>query len=82
MILGPKDPSTRSWVKHVAADPEVRIRLGKRVYPRVAVRVADPDEYARARAALEAKYALDPAERDPEREVWLFRLDARGTQMR
>lgn len=77
MIRGPRNPRERSWVGHVAADPAVRIRLGDRVYERVARRVEDPEEYAQARAALEAKYALDPAERDPEREVWIFRLEER-----
>lgn len=77
MIRGPRDPRERSWVGHVAADPAVRIRLGDRVYERVARRVEDSEEYAQARAALEEKYELDPAARDPEREVWIFRLDER-----
>ena len=76
MILGPKDPTERSWTAHVARSPDVRIRLGSSVFERVAVRVENADEYERARAALEKKYDLDPAERDPERQVWIFRLDA------
>ena len=82
MIRGPRDPRERSWVLHVAADPDVRIRLGDRVYERIARRVEDPEEYAQARAALEQKYALDPAARDPEREVWIFRLDERMDERR
>ena len=78
MILGPKDPRERSWVAHVEADPRVRIRLGDRVFERVAVRVEEPGEYDPARSALEARYDLDPAERDPEREIWIFRLDPRS----
>ena len=78
MIRGPKLPSERDWVKNVANDPAVRIRIGDAVYERVAVRVTDVAEYDAARAALEQKYELDPAERDPEREIWIFRLDARG----
>ncbi len=77
MILGPKDPSERSWVAHVLADPEVRIRVGDLVYERIATRVEDPDEYAAARRALEQRYDLDPAERDASREVWIFRMDPR-----
>jgi hypothetical protein len=77
MILGPKTPSKRSWVERVREDPRVRIRLGKHVFERVAVRVEDPDESERARSALEAKYDLDPAERDPERTIWIYRLDER-----
>jgi hypothetical protein len=78
MIRGPRDPRERSWVGHVETDPAVRIRLGDRVYERIARRVDDPEEYAQARAALEEKYALDPAARDPDRAVWIFRLDERG----
>lgn len=77
MIRGPKTPSERDWVKNVANDPAVRIRIGGEVYERVAVRVGDAAEYDAARAALEKKYELDPADRDPEREIWIFRLDSR-----
>jgi hypothetical protein len=77
MILGPKDPTERGWVGNVSGDPRVRIRLGDRVYERIAIRVEDAGEYDRARGALEAKYDLDPSERDSEREVWIFRLDPR-----
>ena len=78
MIRGPKQPGERAWVVNVGADPRVRIRIGDDVYERVAVRVTDGAEYDAARAALEQKYALDPAERDPEREIWIFRLDPRS----
>lgn len=77
MILGPKHPDGRSWVAHVSADPRVRIRLGDTVYERQASRVEDPVEYETARAALEAKYEISPADRDPERTIWIFRLDER-----
>ena len=77
MILGPTDPRERDWVSHVAADPRVRLRLAGRVFERRMVRVDDPSEFAQARAALETKYELDPDGRDPEREVWIFRLDPR-----
>jgi hypothetical protein len=78
MILGPKDPTERGWVSNVAADARVRIRLGDRVFERVAIRVEDGAEYDRARAALEAKYDIEPEDRDPEREIWIYRLDARA----
>ena len=78
MIRGPKSPEERDWVKNVAADPAVRIRIDGDVYERIAIRVSDAAEYDAVRAALEQKYALDPADRDPEREIWIFRLEARG----
>jgi hypothetical protein len=77
MISGPNNPSGRSWVAHVAQDPMMRIRLADRIYERVANRVSEASEYAMAREALESKYGIDPAERDPEREIWIFRLDSR-----
>lgn len=78
MILGPKDPTERGWVSHVQADPAVRIRLDDTVYARTAVRVEDPVEFEAARDALEAKYEIAPEDRDPERQIWIFRLEPRG----
>jgi hypothetical protein len=77
MIRGTKTPSERAWVENVTLDPRVRLLVGDAVYERVAVRVDDAAEYDAARAALERKYELDPAERDPEREIWIYRLDPR-----
>jgi hypothetical protein len=78
MILGPKVPTERSWVSHVQAAPAVRIRLDDTVYPRTAVRVEDPAEFEAARAALEAKYEIAPEDRDPERQIWIYRLEPRS----
>jgi hypothetical protein len=77
MIRGPKLPSERDWVRNATADPRVRIRIEGEIYERNAVRVTEAVEYDAAREALEKKYELDPAERDPEREIWIFRLDPR-----
>ena len=78
MIRGPKTPTDRDWVKNVTADPRMRIRIDGEVYEVVAVRVTDPAEYATARAGLEKKYELGPTDLDPEREIWIFRLDPRS----
>ena len=78
MILGPKTPSKRSWVAHVDEDPNVRIRLGDTVFDRRASRVEDGSpEYQAARLALEARYEIAIVDRDPERTIWIFRLDPR-----
>jgi hypothetical protein len=79
MIRGSKTPSERTWVENVTRDPSVRVQLGDAVYERVAVRVEDAAEYEAARSALERKYELDPAERDPEREIWIYRLEPRSS---
>ena len=79
MILGPKDPTERGWVAHVTEDPRVRIRLGDTVYERVAIRVEDQAEFDATRAALEGKYEIEVEDRDPERTIWIYRLDARSS---
>ncbi|MCP5066304.1 MAG: hypothetical protein GY946_07020 [bacterium] len=78
MILGPTDPDERGWVGFVKQDPNLRIRIDGTVYERTAVRVTDADEYETALRALEAKYEEDPTDRDPERVIWIFRLDPRA----
>ncbi len=77
MILGPKNPTERGWVAHVRQNDAVRVRIAGTVYERRAVRV-EGEEYDRARAALESKYELDPEDRDPERTIWIFRMDPRS----
>ena len=77
MIRGPKVPGERDWVKNVTADPRLRIRIDGELYERTAVRVTQPVEYESVRAALERKYGLEPEDRDPEREIWIFRLEPR-----
>jgi len=78
MILGPKEPSERSWVSHVREDSRVRIRLVDLVYERMVKKVDGDAEFASARAALEAKYAIKPEDRDPERTIWIYRLESRA----
>lgn len=78
MILGPKNPEGRSWVAHVSEDDRVRIRLGDRVFERRALRLPYGGfEYETARRAIEARYDVAVADRDPERTVWIYRLDPR-----
>jgi len=78
MIYGPKVPGERKWVRNVMASPLVRFKVGGTIYERQAVRVDDPAEYAAARTALELKYDQDPAKRDAEREIWIYRMDPRS----
>ena len=77
MILGPTNPTERDWVGFVELNPAVRIRLGDTVYERMMVRVTDDAEFQTARLALEAKYEIAPEDRDPERTIWIYRLDPR-----
>jgi hypothetical protein len=77
MIRGALHPSERAWVLNVQSDPEVRVRIDGTVYELVAEEVNDDAVYASVLAALEEKYSADPADREPEREIWLFRMRAR-----
>jgi len=43
------------------------------------VKLPAGSEYDRALAALDAKYEQTPADRAPEREVWIYRMDPRGS---
>lgn len=79
MILGPDKPDEREWVANVETDPRVRIRVAGLVYERTAVKLGPGSEYDAALAALDAKYDQTPADRAPEREVWIYRMDARGS---
>ncbi len=73
MILGPPVPTERQWVKNVQADPRVRVRIGGTVYEFTAVRVEDEALVDSVLAQLEKKH--EP--RDPDREIWLYRMQAR-----
>jgi hypothetical protein len=79
MILGPLNPTERQWVAGVEANPELRIRIAGVVYERRAVKVEDEAEFAVARAALEAKYEIAPEDREPDRIIWIYRLDERSS---
>ncbi len=65
-----------SWVGHIAADPDVVLRIGDALYDLRAVRVIDAEERARAGSAYAAKYDLQAQDADPD-AAWLFRLDRR-----
>lgn len=72
VYVGSHDPGDR-WVRNVQADPQVRLRVGDTIYPRIAVEVVDRSEWAVVGRKLFEKYDL---EYDPDREPGiLFRLD-------
>jgi F420H(2)-dependent quinone reductase len=72
-------PEARRWNRNVVADPDVRIRIGDKLYERRAVLVTDEGERAAAFAAFAAKYdawaewhAAAPSERP---SIAFVRLD-------
>jgi hypothetical protein len=75
-------PAERYWNRNIARDPDVRVKIGDKIYPRRAVLVTDPAERASVLAAFAAKYdrwrdMLRDGE--PERpHIILLRLDPRA----
>lgn len=65
-----------TWVEHLEANSQVRIRLEGRLYELSAVRVEQADEFARFCDAYEAKYDRRPRNENVA-EVYLFRLGGR-----
>ncbi|MFK7895885.1 MAG: hypothetical protein AB8G23_08630 [Myxococcota bacterium] len=72
LYLNAGDTET-NWVKHIAADARIRLRIGETVYAGRAERVMDPSEIA---AFGEAWVAESSFHRDPEEldVVWIYRV--------
>jgi len=76
LIRGPDDPAERDWVRHVQADPRVRLRIDDRLYELRAIRVDDAATVERVRAAMIAKYEVEPDAHSSA--AWVFRLAPRA----
>ncbi len=57
---------TKRWPKNVAADPRVTVKIGKRLYPRTAVRIEDE---------AERRTILNVPEDEPTPDWALYRMD-------
>ena len=75
LILGVDEPSERTWVQNVLADPRVRVRIEGTVYELAARRVEDKVRVETLRRVLMAKYAVE--DDDHARRAWIFELVAR-----
>ncbi len=61
-FVGARNPETKSWVANVDRDPEVRIKIGDRLFEQRLVVLDDPAEIRLAYSAYAAKYGWpDPA---------------------
>ncbi len=65
-----------SWVEHIEANSDVRVRAGGDLYELRASRVEGQDEFTRFSDAYEEKYGLRPRNENVA-EAYLFRLKAR-----
>ena len=72
LILGPEEPSERTWVKNVAANPDVRLRVDGTVYEARLTRLEDEALRTQVLARFEAKYGELSAERAPT--AWIYRV--------
>ena len=64
------------WVKNIAANPAVRLRIGDAIYELRAERVTDPAEIARFGKVWTAQsmFLRDPSQFE---EVWVYRVQPR-----
>ncbi len=68
------------WAQYLIQDPNMRLRLGSKLYPVTATWVEDPTLLAQLREAYDKKFARPPGEeRTPEELVRFrfFRIDTR-----
>lgn len=64
-----------TWVEHMEADPQVRVRIEEDIYTLRASRVEGQDEFDRFSDAYEKKYGSRPRN-EVVSEAYLFRLSA------
>ncbi len=68
--------SENNWVRHIAADPRVRLKLGSAIYELRATRTDDPAELDAFLEEVKQKYDFEPEPEQREKAV-LFRLEPR-----
>lgn len=71
------DPRGKKWPYYLLENPNVRLKIGDKVYPGRAVRVTDLDVQT-VRASASKKYPQLAEQGDALPEVWLYRIDPRG----
>ena len=73
LFVAARSPETKRWPGWVDRHPEVRLRIGERVYDARLVPLEDPDEIALVRQAYAVKYELPatPAEGGPPVRYWV-----------
>ncbi|MBW2243677.1 MAG: nitroreductase family deazaflavin-dependent oxidoreductase [Deltaproteobacteria bacterium] len=68
-----------TWAQNIAADPNVRLRVGEFIYELQATRIDDDAERDLFLAAVKKKYDWEPTEEEGENAV-LFRLTPRNEE--
>ncbi len=75
LILGPEEPTERTWVKNVSKDPDVRLRVDGTVYEARLTKLEDAALREQVLARFEAKYGELSPERTPG--AWIYRVAPR-----
>lgn len=70
------DGADARWAQAIEADPQVRLRVGERVFPLAAERVGDAAELEDVAAAYAAKYGTDQEQSFID-TAWVYRLAPR-----
>ena len=66
LYIPARDPIGKRWVRFAIENPNVRVRVDGKVYPRRAVRVTDPEELEGVLIGMATKYDFDlPDDRSP-----------------
>ncbi len=78
LFVGARQPEQKRWVAHVLRDPDVRLKIGSRVYERRLVRVDDPAEQEIVYRAYVRKYGWELAPPHARPPVWYFRVSPRS----
>lgn len=73
LYVGARDPETKKWPGWVDRDPNVRLKIGSRIYEVRLTPVTDVNRLARVREAASAKYQLPPVPEaeDPPIRHWV-----------
>lgn len=74
LYLGARDPENKNWPGWVDDDPDVRLKIGERLFPVHLEPLTDPDEIAAVSAAYAEKYdlagGLSNGEEDVGQRYW------------
>ena len=72
LYVGARSPETKRWPGWVERDPDVRLKIGERIYEGRLARVEDPQHVDRIRRAYSDKYDLDdpPPPGSPPIRFW------------
>ena len=76
-FIGARDPDGKRWVKNVDRDPDVRLKIGGRVYEQRLVALEDAEDVTAAYESYTAKYGEPETPPDQRPPIRYFEVVAR-----